>query len=865
MGPLSRAKWTSNSAAADTSSASSIASLRVVPATVMYAMPAYNVYVVRPHHSVAMGPFIVASASTGATQYQDGVACPESYTPGTLVMLGVPDMPRTDGAVRYAENHAIILGAFALMPNTKDLEQHPNIYTDALALVDCTNNRLGKSAMEATKQPFLAREHSYGQCPVDMLPGDFIRHSPFGCGVLVSMARASLYGGPLARIDFDPLDQRCALFAQTFSSQSLFSDDGHYPDKDETHFHERRAYTLNEGTGAISGAAYREEPRGKSKIWVPLEDGQVGVFRRETHEGLIADGLWTFHEIPEDAQVRTRTTTSKPPLGVFSERVFYDGRRETRSALGYSMIKAPWVPVLREKEREDDPERTLQADAAVGKPYREYVNLTEDEYSELSASLMTDEFKYNMEQVYGRRPRGRTSNWKIPSQSEVEGEYKLNQEKTDTELSLLDENANAYPAETPATVTDPGTKESVKVYSATAGIRVLPDGTVTITDGWGGEIRMSRGNITITCPGDIRSLPGRDSVELVPRNKIINAGVDLCAEASNGSMYLKAEHSLKALAGNSGTGALVLEGRGRHDGKDPAGAINSGSELNGGVVIKTPDGLALLAERVHIGPRDDDSRLKAGLARTGRCDVMIDAGKGVLNLAGATGYFKFDTGMALLCGSDIVRTAIGMTSDKLDLFSDRLGLCAGVVRVDKGSPTQTPIQRMDKGGLSMINFKAASKTSFKVGGETEIQGNLRISGKLTENTGVSMEPVSPQPLTDAANAFGLGFPTSRSTSAKIHTGAYEGLTGFYWREESAGYWAADVKFYSARWQVMLKDGGYWSEPVVKSPDGSKDTHAWPGREAWTGGTAYVEMAATGVIKTGLDSYKTSVKTQEEHK
>lgn len=856
-----------------------IPAMRVVPATVLYSIPFLNTYVVRPHHSVGFGPLVVASASHGATQYQDGVACPESYTPGTHVLIASPDKPRTDGVAGFSENHHVIVGAFALTPSTKDAQQHKSTKGDPQGVVDGFNNNLNKRAFEAMKKPHLLREYSYGQSPVDILPGDFLRHSPFGNGLIVSLARSCLYGGPLARLEFDPLDQEGLLCAQVFALQSLFRDDGHFPDKGDTRFYERRAYALLEGLGVLKDSAYKKD----GKDYVPKEDDQIGYFRRETHEGRLADGLWTFHEIPEDGGTRTRSKAEKPPLGVFSERTFYEGLREARSIKGFSWIKAPWVPVLRELLDESDPSKTLEDDASVGPSYREYANLTELEYAEFAATIMSDEFAYNMDKVYGRRPRGRTKNWKIFSKDDVEGQYGFDTEREKT-LELLDASENSYKAETPVTVEDPGTKEKSEFYSTASGIRQLPDGTIVISDGWGAELRMSHGNITISCANDIRILPGRDCVEMVPRNKVINAGVDLYAEASNGSMYLKAEHQLKALAGNAGSGALVLESRGVHTGEKAAGAL-SDTELNGGVVIKTEDGVAILGERFHVGSPSNGKGLTNGLDRQGRCDIMLDAGPGVLNLAGSTGYQKFDSGLALIVGKEPMATGIGMGLGGVDLFGTTIGLSGTTVKIAPQDESQFDVQGMDAGGVTGETFRAAASAKLEVLGKVQIAGSLDATGAVAAGEcranqgrfknasdcsnlrpgphgpgGVNIQPNKKANLTGPANAFKEGFPTGNTDSVKIHTGAYEASTGFYWKEDSSKYWADNAAIYAARWQSMLKDSGTWSEPPVYSPDGSKQTYAWPGKDAWTSGEAFVET--TG--KSKLTSYKTSVKSQKEH-
>jgi hypothetical protein len=102
----------------------------------------------------------------------------------------------------------------------------------------------------------------------------------------------------------------------------------------------------------------------------------------------------------------------------------------------------------------------------------------------------------------------------------------------------------------------------VRFYNVSAGISIMPDGYVVITDGWGGQIVMGGGNMVLSCPGDIYRLPGRNDVVLAPGDAIVRAKHDVDISSSRGNVRVKADTNLSMLAGNSGAGGVLIESKG---------------------------------------------------------------------------------------------------------------------------------------------------------------------------------------------------------------------------------------------------------------------------------------------------------------
>jgi len=99
-------------------------------------------------------------------------------------------------------------------------------------------------------------------------------------------------------------------------------------------------------------------------------------------------------------------------------------------------------------------------------------------------------------------------------------------------------------------------------YQNAAGIDFLEDGGVVIYDGFGGEIRMTAGSVTISAPGDVAIKPGRTAIMWGGDDVVIRAKNSMDLTVTEKDLRLKAEKNLHVLAGNSGIGGLLLESRG---------------------------------------------------------------------------------------------------------------------------------------------------------------------------------------------------------------------------------------------------------------------------------------------------------------
>jgi hypothetical protein len=101
-------------------------------------------------------------------------------------------------------------------------------------------------------------------------------------------------------------------------------------------------------------------------------------------------------------------------------------------------------------------------------------------------------------------------------------------------------------------------------YESEAYFTILEDGAVVIGDGYGAEIRMCAGSITISAPGDVWLKPGKNAQMWAGRDIIMraNSGVDI--STTEESVRIKAEQNVMILAGNDTSkkqGGVLIESR----------------------------------------------------------------------------------------------------------------------------------------------------------------------------------------------------------------------------------------------------------------------------------------------------------------
>lgn len=199
-------------------------------------------------------------------------------------------------------------------------------------------------------------------------------------------------------------------------------------------------------------------------------------------------------------------------------------------------------------------------------------------------------------------------------------DFTTKQESETTDFSKTTEAVGYGTLATEPFITDPSPKKlhidhrygDVDYFERESFLIFHDNGTVQMGGACGEHILMGGGDLEFSAPGKLKLLPGTDLIAFASQMCFRSKGsIDL--SSSHGDFRAKAQKNMQLLAGNGGTGTLLLDGRGK--GTKQKFDQKYGEDVDGGgIVAKAQQGvLGLLGNEVYM--------------RSGAGDITIDANK----------------------------------------------------------------------------------------------------------------------------------------------------------------------------------------------------------------------------------------------
>jgi hypothetical protein len=475
-------------------------------------------------------------------------------------------------------------------------------------------------------------------------------------------------------------------------------------------------------------------------------------------------------------------------------------------------------------------------------------------------------------------------------------------------LESLDGQAVGYTGKTFSEIQDPLTDDTDRKLKLTALLSIIDmdeTGAILIRDGHGSEIRMHRGNITISCPGDIRTLPGRDNITMTPRNHVINAGADLELASSDGDVRVKSEYNTRLLSGNGGTGYTVIENRSTaaFDADPARNDYDSNEFAGGGLILKSESDAALLGRNIRLGLHDPSDRSEEGLSPSNKTgNILIDGGLGSLTLQAA---YLYGTGSALVSlasyGAANGSILNLYPSGQLTAVATSMGFGTNAFRVgaiqdpvsgiklgkDGVSRTEVAVgqgqvnceiagsMKLD-GGLSMEQTLACSTVlsqnvitnSAVVNNAGELSGMkpskpVNIDSQLDRMRGDAIEPIDVSGANTTFDSLADRLSTMMGT-ASLFTGYGAFAVGFAY-PGSDYYQTTSHYIVQASWQTMLNSDIFWKENPVLNPVKDEETYVYPGKESWTNSSYVRKLKVEGSGRTLTVSPENSGSLKDAYK
>jgi hypothetical protein len=516
---------------------------------------------------------------------------------------------------------------------------------------------------------------------------------------------------------------------------------------------------------------------------------------------------------------------TQAPIGLSEDNTGLDGRRFIASAKGITLAKRMLLPVPTRIRRPEDGtgDRTDDDYRAAGKEGMgkgDEHNITGDiktsgdhpHMQRASGILDLHAYLFN---YAGLHPfHWHYKDYKTWEQSELtHAEYN---HKVPTYTELKSQMYLEQPKKTSQPIEIDHRYKPQDFYETESFISLLEDGAVVIGDGYGAEIRMCAGSITISAPGDVWFKPGKSAQIWAGKDCIVRANGAVDISTTKKDVRIKAEKNVQILAGNdeTGSGGVLIESRSKskeYDFKEPGEAINFG-----GVILRAPDSnVVSLANNIYIRSGDGKNKLKKG-------NITLDAGNGsetlvtksnrILNYVGKSGAIMNFFGVA-----DAGQPQVAHYFEKDTVMLSGELFTSKHVFAGKGVLAD---------GFIYGNGPLISDTQaiFPCTGECE-SGIKKAIGKLNEY----VRQILPSIARDF-HEFYLDNMWYADKKAGNDTVLNE--MGFSFRTDDQ-YRITDFKLFEDRWQQMSRLAGQtmdiWEERAVKSGTGV-ETWPFPGKK-----------------------------------
>jgi len=283
----------------------------------------------------------------------------------------------------------------------------------------------------------------------------------------------------------------------------------------------------------------------------------------------------------------------QPPIGLSEDNTALDGRRFIASAKGITLAKRLLLPVPARIRRPEDGNGDTQDNykfagkygSGTGKEHTITGDLeATDKYPHLQRAAGVLDLHGYLFNYAGLHPfHWHAKDYKTWEQSELQ-HAQYNHIVPDYS-SLQGSMYLDQPPPQPINVDH--RYSSQDFYASESFISLLEDGGIVIGDGYGAEIRMSAGSITISAPGDVWLKPGRNAQVWAGRDCIVRADKTIDLSATEENVRVKAEQNVMILAGNDSSkklGGVLIESRAKsaiYEFDEPGDSV-----VFGGVVIR---------------------------------------------------------------------------------------------------------------------------------------------------------------------------------------------------------------------------------------------------------------------------------------
>jgi len=301
----------------------------------------------------------------------------------------------------------------------------------------------------------------------------------------------------------------------------------------------------------------------------PEEDNYQPFARAKSYGGYLGQGFYRILTTPytKDTKDFQKYEDETNYTSLFEERITLAGHYALRTALGLTIGKRPVIPTPKRKkvvqDKKGDTAKNYKASSQFGDgdEHKCYSEIKADSaYPQMQRILGVLDLHTHIFNWEGPHPfYYHKEDYHYPQDSEME-DLKNNWEKI--EFKELVSKQYLEPPEAVEVEIDHRTGGKAQIFPNSSSLTFLDDGGITLTDGFGSQIRMTGGNIHITAPGDVFVEAGRNATTWAGRDIHLRAKCSVDVTATDHDVRLKAEKNMQLLAANGGgKHGLLLESR----------------------------------------------------------------------------------------------------------------------------------------------------------------------------------------------------------------------------------------------------------------------------------------------------------------
>jgi len=594
------------------------------------------------------------------------------------------------------------------------------------------------------------------------------------------------------------------------------------------------------------------KPDQNQNYYEPIESDQIMIPRFSIINSYLGDLRKEIVSCPPPNLTNNVDTLSNSSqhygLSEFTRHI--NGLVEIRSTKGIILEKTVFIPTLKETKLRADPAGDTKENYKFSGSFGQG-----DEHSKKPMDLannnsrvaqMFDLLAYTHNKI-GLQSAYRRKDWTVSKETTLPN----HDVSIDKELYRLgSSNFRAAVPKTHTLLID-HRKDATSEYSrARSMIALNDDGSVLIEDGWGSQLVLEKGNITLSCKGDVIIANGRSFNVLAPKDINLRAGECLDLSAGTGDMRLKSDKNLHVLGGNSGAGGVLIESRGEGSTLDFTNKYGT-DVISSGITIKAKDSnTAIIGSQIYIRSIQDD--------------IILDANEGRTQIQSYSNReLHLTNSITTLFGARPTEGSIPKSTEYRDSSS--------VIFGQSGNFSTLATTFISTGsGLFDGQLTARSVASS--------DGGIGAWGKGTQASIDRAKFTLDSSVSRAAEVIDQPRTTGRPYNSTTSIGSINQINsiGFSFRTDTqygVDFTDEDNKLFliEARWAQIARieslGSTVWNEPYVISPDRAINTAPYPGYDNWNsiGTLGRIDLeywTTTSGESYGLDAYDSNDQTME---